>query len=95
VREVHTYETVLDEEKNDEILELLEDESIDYITFASSSTATNFVDIIGKNNIDKLKNTKIISIGPITSQTSEELKLNIYKEAKEATIDSMILSMIN
>lgn len=94
VSEVHTYETVIDNEMKEEILELLENESIDYITFASSSSASNFVEIIGKENVDKLDNTKIISIGPITTNTIKELKLDLYREAEEATINSVVEVLI-
>lgn len=94
VSEVHTYETVIDNEMKEEILELLENESIDYITFASSSSASNFVEIIGKENIDKLDNTKIISIGPITTNTIKELKLDLHREAEEATINSVVEALI-
>lgn len=93
VVEVYTYETVIDNSKKEEILELLTDNTVDYVTFASSSAASNFVEIIGKENIDKLENTRIISIGPITSNTIKDLKLDIYKESEEATIDSMIGTM--
>lgn len=94
VSEVHTYETVIDNEMKEEILQLLENESIDYITFASSSSASNFVEIIGKENIDKLDDTKIISIGPITTNTIKELKLDLYREAEEATINSVVEVLI-
>ena len=95
VKEVHTYETVSDDSKKDDVLEVLNSGEVDYITFTSSSTVTNFVDLIGKENIDKLNKLKIISIGPITTQTAERLKLNVYKESEVATIDAMIDTIIN
>ena len=95
VKEVHTYESVIDLSKKDEILEILNQERVDYITFASSSTVTNFVDIIGKENIDKLNELKVISIGPITTQTAKSLNINVYNEAEVSTIDGMIDSIMN
>lgn len=94
VKEVHTYETVVDPTRKDEVLELLNRNNADYITFASSSTVKNFVEIIGEENIEKLKNIKVISIGPITTQTIKELGLSLYKEAEVATIDGMISTII-
>ena len=94
VKEVHTYETVIDDSKKDEVLEMLNSGEADYITFASSSTVINFVDIIGKENIDKINELKVISIGPITTQTAKSLNINIYKEAKVSTIGGMIDSII-
>ncbi|CEI74098.1 MULTISPECIES: uroporphyrinogen-III C-methyltransferase [Romboutsia] len=94
VKEIHTYETVVDSTRKDEVLELLDQDNADYITFASSSTVKNFVEIIGEENIDKLNNIKVISIGPITTQTIKELGLNLYKEAEVSTIDGMISTII-
>ena len=90
VKEVHTYETVIDDTKKEEVLKLLNEGNIEYITFASSSTVTNFVELIGKKNINKLEGIKVISIGPITSNTAKDLGITIYKEAATATIDAMI-----
>lgn len=88
VDEVITYESVIDKFRKDEILNNLE--NIDYITFTSSSIVSNFVEIIGDENLEKLKNTKIISIGPITSKTIIENKLDVYKESEKASVDSML-----
>lgn len=71
-------------------IEAIEDEEVDYITFASSSTVKNFITLIGEENLKKLQNKNIISIGPITSKTIEDFGLEVYKEAEVATIDSMI-----
>ena len=81
--------------KKEELLDILNSGEADYITFASSSTVTNFVDIIGKENIDKLNELKVISIGPITTQTAKSLNINVYKEAEVSTIDGMIDSIMN
>lgn len=90
IKEVITYESVIDNDKKNLALEVIEDEKIDYITFASSSTVKNFITLIGEENLKKLENKKIISIGPITSKTIEGFGLEVYKEAEVATIDSMI-----
>lgn len=95
VKEVHTYNTVIEEECKDEIIELLDSEKIDYITFTSSSTVSNFIKIIGEENINKLNESKVISIGPITSNTARELGLKIYKEPTNYTIDSLIECITN
>lgn len=94
VVECKTYRTVKGEGNKEEILELLNEDKINYVTFTSSSTVKNFVEIIGKENLDKLKNTKIISIGPITSNTIKDFGLNVYKEAEEYTIDGIIKALI-
>ena len=95
VKEVITYESVIDSDKKDMALEVIDNKEVDYITFASSSTVRNFITLIGEENIEKLYDKKIISIGPITSKTIEECGLEVYKEADVATIDSMIDVILN
>src|SRR6478609_4592369 len=41
----------------------------DIVTFTSSSTATNFLDLVGKENEPTLRAIWLASIGPVTSQT--------------------------
>ena len=95
VKEIHIYETVLNNIKKDEILKGLNSLEEKYITFTSSSTVTNFVDIIGMDNIDELNKLKVISIGPITTETANSLGINVYREANISTIDGMIDCIIN
>ncbi|MFR2315853.1 uroporphyrinogen-III C-methyltransferase [Terrisporobacter sp.] len=95
VKEVLTYESVIDYSKKDELLDIMENENVDYITFASSSTVKNFMTLIGEGNINKLKSIKIISIGDITSKTIEEYGLKVYKQSETATIASMIDAISN
>ena len=90
VKEVHTYESVIDTSRKDEILDILDKEELDYITFASSSSVRNFVEIIGEENLEKINSSKVISIGPITSATARELNIDVYKEAEKATIDKIV-----
>lgn len=94
VVECKTYETIKGEGDKEEILEFLTKDKIDYITFTSSSTVKNFFEIIGVENQDKLKNAKLISIGPITSKTIEGFGLKVYKEAGEYTIDGVIKAIM-
>lgn len=93
VTEVVTYESVMDDSKKEEAISALEEGNLDYITFASSSTVTNFINLIGEENKDKLSNTKIISIGKITTKTILDNGLEVYKESEKASIESMIDAM--
>ncbi|EES92365.1 uroporphyrinogen-III synthase [Clostridium sp. K25] len=94
VTEVKIYNTIKDSGKKDEIVNLLNNRNIDYITFTSSSTVKNFIEVIGKENVEKLKNEKLVSIGPITSKTIEDFGLKVYNEAKEYTIEGIIKTLI-
>lgn len=95
VDEVKIYETIKDNSKKEDIINYLEESKIDYITFTSSSTVKNFFDILGKENIEKIKDAKMLSIGPVTSSTIEMLGMKVYKEAQTYTIDGLMDIIIN
>lgn len=93
IDEIKIYKTIKDNVDKENVKQLLKDKKIDYITFASSSTVKNFVDLID-GEIDLINDSKIISIGPITSDTIKNLELNLYKEADEYTIDGVFSTII-
>ncbi|MBI4357722.1 MAG: uroporphyrinogen-III synthase, partial [Candidatus Omnitrophica bacterium] len=68
-----------------QISEILKNESIDAVTFTSSSTAQNFFEAIDGA---KLK-TKFISIGPVTSKTVRHFHRPVHREARMSTIESL------
>jgi uroporphyrinogen III methyltransferase/synthase len=98
VTEVDVYETVQTAEGAEEIIEQLQNKEINMITFTSSSTVQNLTAIIKQFHLDPavlLQNIDIASIGPITTQTAEDLGLQVTHRAKEATIESLVSAMIN
>lgn len=94
LREIPVYKTVIDTSERTSILRLLEDNSIDYVTFTSASTVINFIELLGKENLHKLKNVKLLSIGPITTQAMVSNQLFPHKEAKYATIEKLLEILI-
>lgn len=89
VTEVFSYKTVIDE-KSREIAEDVLKSDVDYVTFTSSSTVKNLVEIAGENYKELLEGKKLVSIGPITSRTIEEFGLEVYKEAEVSTIQGVM-----
>lgn len=89
---VPLYKTTIPEKSFEELENILQD--IDTITFASSSTVTNFVKILGKDNIELLKNKKIACIGPITAETAKESGLSVNIMPEEYTIDGLINALM-
>ena len=89
VNDISVYRTVPDNTPSDEIVEALRTDEIDYITFTSSSTVTNFADQIDIRLLSGTK-TKIASIGPVTSATAQTLGLKVDIEAEEFTIGKLI-----
>lgn len=86
---VTAYETVTDCENKDELLALLENGEADMITFTSSSTVTNMLDILG-NKKDLLQKTVIAAIGPVTAATCIKNGLTPAVTAAEYTIDGLM-----
>ncbi|MGA6971272.1 MAG: uroporphyrinogen-III C-methyltransferase [Candidatus Binatus sp.] len=66
--------------------ELLASGSIDLVTFTSSSTVTNFCELIGAS----AKGIKAAAIGPITAATAEERGFDVVVKAEQYTIDGLI-----
>jgi len=62
------------------------------ITFTSSSTARNFVTLLGKTK--SIDGIKLASIGPVTSSTLRELGLPVDIEAKKFTIPGLVKAIV-
>ncbi|MBN1846249.1 MAG: uroporphyrinogen-III C-methyltransferase [Sedimentisphaerales bacterium] len=89
VDEVTAYRTLREEWDQTETLARLADNQVDWITFASSGTVRNFLDIIGLEKITG-KKARIASIGPITSATIQEAGLRVDVQADEYTIPGLV-----
>jgi uroporphyrinogen III methyltransferase / synthase len=91
--DVVAYKTVLETEGQEQALAALETGGIDAVTFTSSSTARNFVEILGAERLKKFlanSNTQCLSIGPITSKTMKEVGLPLHGEAKQHDIPGLV-----
>lgn len=95
VEEIQIYQTLREDLAEVDMLDLLKEQAIDYITFTSSTTAQYFVEKIGKENIPLIEQYKTVSIGPITSAKMKELGLPISMEAEVYTIAGMIAALLN
>jgi len=90
VRDVAIYETKPANSLPENLLEALDRSEINWITFTSSSTARNFVTLLGEDYRSRLKDAKIASIGPITTTTLRELGLEPTIEAKTFNIGGLV-----
>jgi uroporphyrinogen-III synthase len=88
---VEAYETILPNSSRPRLRSLLGNRrrTPHVITFTSSSTARNFVALLGPPNA-KLDGIRLASIGPVTSSTLRELGLQVDIEAKEFTIPGLV-----
>ncbi|MHB1347293.1 MAG: uroporphyrinogen-III C-methyltransferase [Candidatus Humimicrobiaceae bacterium] len=94
VKNLVAYRITVNDFGKDKVMDLLEEGSVDYITFTSSSTVINFVSILGKENINKLSRVKIICIGPVTEKTAADIGLKVSAVADVYTIEGLIDKMI-
>ncbi|MBT3278419.1 MAG: uroporphyrinogen-III C-methyltransferase [Phycisphaerales bacterium] len=69
--------------------------TVDWITFSSSSTVDNFLTLTGEQATSFLKATKIASIGPVTSDTLRAAGFEPTLEASPHTIDALIDAIKN
>ena len=78
-------------------MEMLRRHEISVITFTSSSTVRNFVDLFGgRGHVDELlSQTRIASIGPITSGTLNDFGLMPVITAKENTIPALVAAIVD
>lgn len=93
VTELTVYHTVVADALPAHVLAGLRDRTIDYVTFTSSSTARNLVQLLGPER-DLLQHVRIASIGPITSDTLRDLGLPPHVEAKRSDIDGLVEALV-
>ena len=90
VRDVPVYETRPASSLPPILHAALEEKAVHWITFTSSSTAKNFIALLGGDSRDQLKDVKIASIGPVTTATLKELGLLPTIEAETSNIDGLV-----
>ena len=90
VEEVTVYHTQKVTDNADLLVQQLEDNSIDLITFTSSSTVKNFKDLLPSSRFNQLvEGVRIASIGPITTDTASELGFKVDTTAESYTIPGL------
>jgi uroporphyrinogen-III synthase len=94
VTDLVVYETKMNESGKEKLLDLLEKQAIDVITFTSSSTVESLMNMLeGIEWKPLLARCVIACIGPITKQTAEQLGLTVHICPDQYTIDDMIKAM--
>ena len=85
-----TYQTVLPDPQVTELSMRLEAGNIDVITFTSSSTVKNFLELTGDKLLPAIRKVKIACIGPVTANTAREAGLNVEILPEQYTISSLL-----
>lgn len=92
VEVVPAYRTVADKSSQKELLQALEQGGIEMITFTSSSTVTNFLEMLA-GRTELLQNVKIASIGPITTETCLANNLQVDITADEFNVPGLVAAI--
>jgi uroporphyrinogen III methyltransferase/synthase len=92
VERVSAYRTVTPQGASDQARWILE-QGIDVVTFTSSSTVRNLLDILDGDK-QQLENSLIACIGPITARTAQELGLRVDLMADEHTVEGLVQSLV-
>ena len=98
VHVVEAYETVVPTSSRRQLQAALKHQTNkpDVVTFTSSSTVKNFVQLLGSGPKARLLGgTQTASIGPVTSATLRELGLPVDIEAREFTIPGLVTAIVD
>lgn len=91
VEVVEVYRTIRPGANAEEIKDWLREGTISAITFTSSSTVSNFVEMVGVEEAQKLiAEVPIASIGPITADKARSFGIETTVMPKEYTIPALV-----
>lgn len=94
VTETPVYQNTVPYENRDRLREVLANEEIDWITYTSSSTVTNFIKILDQpNSLDRLP--KIASIGRVTTETLTKNGLSPVFTADPQNLEGLCQGILN
>jgi uroporphyrinogen III methyltransferase/synthase len=89
VRDVAVYTADKEKCQSDWLIGEINKGRVDWLTFASPSSANAFFEQISGNLINSA-NVKVASIGPVTTERLETLGVRVYITAAEHTLDGLI-----
>jgi len=94
VHEIHIYRAQLPQSSRAKLLQILQTEQLDFITFTSPSTVRNFLEMASPSMTQlDFDRTRIACIGPITAATLKEFGLPVEIEAKEFTMAGLVAAL--
>jgi uroporphyrinogen III methyltransferase/synthase len=84
---VEAYRTVRPDESRDLLATLLDGGRLDLVSFTSSSTVGNFVDLVGA---ERARRAPAACIGPVTAETARAAGLDVVAVADRYTVDGLV-----
>ncbi len=76
----------------EDLVDALKREKIDWLTFTSSSTVRNFIELLGDDR-ELIRAVRIASIGPATSATVREFGFSVAVEAADHTVEGLVATL--
>jgi uroporphyrinogen III methyltransferase/synthase len=95
VDDFHIYSVQPERISKQDIEEVFQDGKEIFLTFASSKTAEYFYESLGEHKDLVLKVSKVVSIGPITSEKAKSLGFNVVAQAAEYNINGLVRALID
>lgn len=89
---VTAYQTVNSGRKKEELTAMINDNIVDVITFTSSSTVTNFLEIMGRD-FKLPAHIDVACIGPVTAETAKKAGIKIDISQEEYTMEGLVQSL--
>lgn len=94
VADVAIYQTRPVSQLSPRLLEAIDNKQLHWITFTSSSTARNLIELLGSDYKTKLDGIKLASIGPVTSLALRELGLSPAVQAETYDVNGLVDAII-
>jgi uroporphyrinogen III methyltransferase/synthase len=91
VDEVEVYQAVKPSKSNESLVSILK-KGIDVVTFTSSSTVRNFMELVSDKTV--MNGVKVAVIGPITAETVRTYGLEPHITPQEYTIPSLVKAIV-
>ena len=89
VEQITAYRTVMPENSRGKARELLKDGNVDLVTFTSSSTVINLINLLDGDR-SLIEGALVACIGPITAKTAQDMGLRVDIVAREYTIAGLV-----
>lgn len=94
VNVVPAYQTVVGKADGEALAQKLANGEINVVTFASSSTVTNLLSLLGEGGKELVSKTKVACIGPITASTCLENGITPDVIADEYTMEGLTQAIV-
>ena len=90
------YENIRPDADVARVKKLFGEKKIAAVTFTSSSTVHNFVEMIGRSEYKELMNGVVVAcIGPVTAKTAEEYGMQVHIVPTDYTIPALVEAMVD